>query len=459
MSRSAKQAKQGSTIDLKLIKSNASYLKVKGAYVQQPTPGVYGLSNYEVIESVDASALYPTIEILFNIGYETLYGRIYDPGIIDNFINLLLKIENEYKSKIKSGSIQPEVIYNQALSSITNAVNQLLKNFTTKNSVANKKEFINTNLSLAKYFVEKILDYILYKGSLLDLFKPKEDDQYFILRSKIYPLLEMILWLSEKNKGYNQLILDYAYDPANFEKNYNKPGAKFYFFRNVNSTKINFEILSYSELITLFKKYLLNPFGTLFYKHKDKLAYTVVQNKEGLDRRRIVKNRMLCLEGILDQFDSVPTEVYVKTFIELSLAAQRQEQNIYKLSPEQLRLVYKYIDKKEDVINWRVSSLKDFEFNTLSKLSEDNPESNIQALNKFLVTRSQQLNNVQLGIKVTLNSGYGILGLLSFQYSNPLLANSITNGGKIVGIKTFQQIAINTIENHFKISNKSSDQI
>ena len=154
----------------------------------------------------------------------------------------------------------------------------------------------------------------------------------------------------------------------------------------------------------------------------------------------------------MDQFNNIPNEVLIKTFIELSEAAQQQGQNIYKLSPEQLELVYKYVDKKEDTIKWRVSTLKDFEFNTLARLSKDDPEWNIQVLNKFLITRSQQLNNVQLGIKVTLNSGYGILGLMSFQYSNPLLANSITNGGKIVGIKTFQQIAINTIENHFKLT-------
>jgi DNA polymerase elongation subunit (family B) len=437
-------------IPLKLIKSNACYLKVKGAYVQQPTPDVYGLSLYEVITSVDASALYPTIEILFNIGYETLYGRIYDVGIIDNFMNLLLKIEKDYKKQIEAGKLKKDVIFNQASSSIKNAINQLLKNFTSKNSVSNKKEFIETNLSLAEYFIEKILKYILEKGSLFDLFKPSTDEQYFLLRSKLFPMLEMISWLSEKNKGYNQLIVDYAYSPDIFESKYKN--QKFYFFRNVNSTKVNFEILDFNQLKELFQKFLLNPYGTIFYKHKDKLAYTVTQNKEGLARRRVVKNRMLCLEGIVDQFNNIPNEVLIKTFIELSEAAQQQGQNIYKLSPEQLELVYKYVDKKEDTIKWRVSTLKDFEFNTLARLSKDDPEWNIQVLNKFLITRSQQLNNVQLGIKVTLNSGYGILGLMSFQYSNPLLANSITNGGKIVGIKTFQQIAINTIENHFKLT-------
>ena len=58
-------------LELKEIKKYGAWLRVQGAYVGEPTPDIYGLAENEVISSNDATSLYPTSEILSNIGYET----------------------------------------------------------------------------------------------------------------------------------------------------------------------------------------------------------------------------------------------------------------------------------------------------------------------------------------------------------------------------------------------------
>jgi len=424
-------------IQLKDIKKNASFLKVMGAYVQEPNPGVYGLSNDEILESVDASALYPTIEILFNIGFETLYGRVYDVGILDNLINLFQAInKNKSNPSVKT----------QALMAFDNALSAILKNYTSSHSVSNKSEYIKVNKDLAKKFFEKISDYIINSkddNPLDNLFNPSTDQEYFLLRSNFLPLIELISWLSEKNKGYNEMIVTYAYEPETFYKKYQ--GKNIYVFENIHSTKLKFRIINFKtdiereNLDNFFQSYILNPYGTMFIKHKEKLSYNVKENKAGLKRRRIVKNAMLCIEGILDAWDRIDDNIK-DIFLNKSKSLNKGE--TFKLTEQELYDIFTIVDKGKDPA-WRIASLKDFEF--------ESSFDDYRSLYAYLTLRAQQLNSTQLGIKVTLNSGYGIQGLITYQYSSPLTANSITNGGKIVGIKTFQQIAVNTINKHFKV--------
>jgi DNA polymerase elongation subunit (family B) len=58
------------------------------------------------------------------------------------------------------------------------------------------------------------------------------------------------------------------------------------------------------------------------------------------------------------------------------------------------------------------------------------------------------------GVKVTLNSGFGIFARANWNYGNALIANSITNAGKIYGIKLFQQIASNILTEEQKLFEK-----
>jgi len=414
MSYQYKYKEKYESFDNKLLKKHAIWIKVTGAYVAEPTPGIYGLDDKEVIMSNDATSLYPTSEILSNIGYETLWGRIYDVGIIDNVINLLLNIEKQ-----KNINILP-----QAVSAFENAFKNLLKNYTKIKSVSNKSEFIEVNLITLTYFFEKIAYFISSKGNLSNIWNPETDEEYFLLKSYFFPLVESIHRISDKNRGYSKVIIDWVYHHELFDEKYKN--KYIFYFENINSTKTKFKYIKGSDFETTFSKYLLNPYGTVFLKHKTKLAYTVQENISGLSRRKKIKNPMLCLNGLVSNFDLLD-ENDLKIFLD-------KKENEFKLTEEEIRQLYSKIDKDEGTIKWRIDSLKDFVF---QKKYNDK-----ESLKNYLDTRAQQLDNVQLGIKVTLNSGYGINGLISYVYANPLVANSITTTGKIYGIKTFQRAVI-----------------
>ena len=65
----------------------------------------------------------------------------------------------------------------------------------------------------------------------------------------------------------------------------------------------------------------------------------------------------------------------------------------------------------------------------------------------ILVDLSNASNSYQDGEKVSLNSGYGLFGMISWEWFQNLVSNSITCAGKIHGIKLFQQIAVNVLRN------------
>ena len=399
-------------LELKEIKKYGAWLRVQGAYVGEPTPDIYGLAEDEVISSNDATALYPTSEILSNIGYETLYGRIYDVGIIDNLINLFNAIE---KNRDKG-----EAVIKQASQSFYSALKNLIKNYTKRKKVPNKKEFTDLNLKALMNFFYNISEFLL-KKDLEKIFIPETDYEYFLLKSNLFPLFESINWLSDKNKGYSEVIVDYVFHQSTFDTKYQN--KKFVIFTDINSTKTHCNYINLREIRKIFKNYFINPYGTLYSKHKEKLAFTVSENIKGLKRRRKIKNTMLCLEGIIDGWNKLSNEE-INIFI---------KDNSFKLNEEEITKIFIKIDEKdfEKKKDWRINSLINFEFNVKLTTKDE--------VFAFILLRAQQLNSVQQGIKVTLNSGYGITGLITYIYSNILIANSITTCGKIYGIKLFQK--------------------
>ena len=399
-------------IPKKILKENSWHIKVMGAYVQNPVPGIYGLEEDTLINSTDAAALYPTSTVYSNISPETIFGRIYDSSTIQNFIGLMDKI-----FLMKSKGHTPAQIKTLVIPSFKSAMLQLLKNYSTQHNVKNKKE---AELVTTEYYCELLNKLINYTGKLEDIYTPKDDKTYYLLRSCFFPLIESISWLSPQNKGFSQITIDYIFYPELFETKYQT--QKSYLFTDYNSVNINFKILDKEELVNnYFQNYLLNSYGTLFYKHSEKLAFEVQLIIDGLAERRIVKNKMLVLDAIIAKFNSCNSikEVF-KTPVEF-LTEEIADKILTEIEDDQPR-------KK------RIQSLIGIDF---EGKSFDNPEK----LKGYLNIRKDQFNSNQNGIKVSLNSGYGILGMISYEFSDPLSANSITNAGKIFGIKVFQTVS------------------
>lgn len=225
------------------------------------------------------------------------------------------------------------------------------------------------------------------------------------------------------------MLVDYVF----FNDKFLEKPRDVYMFKEINSTKSEFCIVPFEEGISIFQQYVVNPYGILFDKHKDNLAYDVELLMEALSRRRIVKNQMLVLKAIKTQWDNLS---------EKSLSYFYSTNSSLQLSREQADDILTEIKDSENREK-RITSLMEVEW----KMTQN------QDLQKFIALRISQLNIVQLGIKVAANSAYGIFGLITWPFASPLIGNAITNAGKIYGIKLFQAVTVNTlvdIENRSK---------
>jgi hypothetical protein len=257
----------------------------------------------------------------------------------------------------------------------------------------------------------------MYKGDLQNIYKPVDDETYYLLKSCLFPLLETITWLSPQNRGYNQLIVDYVF----FHDDFISKPKPFYIIKEINSVKSEFQKIEFQEGIEHFKKRILNPYGILFDKHEDNLAFDVELLIESLKKRRIIKNQMLVLEAISARFSQL-SEEHQKYFLDLD----------YQKADK----ILEAIKDPKDIREKRIQSLLEISFEDVTDISE---------LKAFIDLRSSQLNIIQLGIKVAANSAYGIYGLITWPFASPLIGNSITSAGKIYGIKLFQAVSVEVL--------------
>ncbi len=397
--------------DQETIKKFAFHLKTLGAYVQQPEPAVVGLGENIVIASNDAAALYPTVGIFSNLGYDTLRDRVYDASIVRQIVNLL---KNVFKSK----DTNPQVI-DSAIFGFRNALLGTLTEYFKRKSVPNKKESRDFTLLYYPILLERILR---YEGTLEEIFEPKTDEQYYLLKSCLYPLLETVSWLSSQNRGYSQTIVDYIFFNEIFDNKY----KEFFIMREINTTKTKFEIVDLKAVKELFGKRILNSYGVLYNLHKDKLSYDVEILQDSLRKRRVVKNQMLVLEAVKAQYVNLSNDIQTYFY---------NPHNGKYLSREQANEILEMIKDDQPREN-RINSLTEIEFD----LNKDNK------VLPFIELRTTQLNVLQLGIKVSMNSSYGIFAMPTWVFANPLIGNSFTNAGKIYGTKLFQAVSINILE-------------
>ena len=119
-------------------------------------------------------------------------------------------------------------------------------------------------------------------------------------------------------------------------------------------------------------------------------------------------------------------------------------------------IIQKVGDTDEKRRNWQLDVLCsiDFSFDNSSYKNSEDKHANLKYQMKILI---EQYNVKQNGIKTSLNSDYGIYAMVTWEFANFLISNSITTGGKVLGTNLFQQIAKNVLideENKFQnISN------
>ena len=399
----------------KEVKELAAHLRTMGAYVQAPNPQIVGLSKYQVVGSQDAKSLYPTIMVLLNIGYDTLRGRIYDKAIVGKILKMLRYIHEIKKEDESAADI--------GLINFKSALSDMAKSYASRNDMKkSKNDFIKFTID---YYGEMFRKIVQYTGQFENILSPTNDAEYYLLKSALYPLFEALTWISPKNKGYSDIVIDHTFYNHQFEDKYRD--EEFIVFTDINSVKTKVHIMDYSQFKNeVADKYILNPYGTYFDKHDDNKSFEVDLILGGMEDRGFVKNQMLIIEAIAQNWKKL-SPVQQSAFI------LKDEKLNETIAEEVIELVG---DSDPGTKAWQLKNLKSIYFD--SSVTEEKLKNRLDLL-------AAQRNSKSNGIKVTLNSGYGIYGMSTWIYGNNLIANSITSGGKIYGIKLFQQVASNKL--------------
>ena len=413
------------------IQSYAFHVRTLGAFVQEPNPSIVGLNDDEVLASVDAKSLYPTTMVNGNIGYDSLFGRLYDASIIGptiNFIQQVYQKRAQNPAIIESGYIS----FKKAFASM---VDDYLRD-NSVNKAGDIKKFA------PEYYASLFYRILIFRGNLENIFMPQTDEEYVLCKCCLYPLLEALTFISKKNLGYSSTICNYIFDNTRFKELYGQ--TVFYLFDNINSTRTRFLTLTYDQFIEYYAtKFNLNPYGTLFYRHYDYKSFEVDNVLNGMSSRKIIKDQGLILEGVVELWHLLTQEearVFYDTQGKIDEAMARM-------------IIDKVGDKAEKVKEKQLKSLLQIEFSFKEAVDKQ-----MSMTGKDLTDiLKRQINGVaeykmahQNGEKTSLNTGYGLYGMVNWDWSNSLVSNSITNGGKIMGLKLFQQISANVLRNERK---------
>ena len=396
------------------------HLMTLGAYVQKPNPQIIGLSNFEAIGSQDAKSLYPTIMVLMNIGYDTLRGRIYDMSIVGNMLNIIRQLQSLPLDRIKERT--------SSIHDLGEKFALMAKDYANSGNLSSKLAKSNFIEYCRIFYKNCIRMLVEYSGDFNDILVPKNNEQYFLLKSCLYPLFETLTWIHKFNKGYSQIAVDWVFYNHEFDTKYKD--KKFFVIHNINSVSAqDYELDLENMKNYILKQYIINPYGTYFDQHKHNKSFEVDNILKGMDDRAYEKNQMLIITAIIENWKSVPDELKL-TFLN----------KLGKLEEHEAKAIVDIVGDPDDKIKgYQVKNLLNVRFDY---------EALDQVLPGLKLQKTQK-NSKSNGIKVTLNSGYGLFGMSTWNYGSSLISNSITNGGKIYGTKLFQNIAVNrlTVEN------------
>lgn len=410
------------------IQSLSFHTNTLGAFVQEPIPSVVGLKSDEVIASVDAKSLYPTTMVNGNIGYDTLFGRVYDATIVAPTI--------EYMYQIFQKRIQDHTVVEKAYGAFKKNLASMVDDYVSRKSVNNAGDLKKFGPEYYSILFYKIIS---FRGQLDNIFRPQTDEEYVLCKSCLYPLLEAMTFISKKNLGYNTTCCNYIFRYKEFKEMYTN--QKFYLFDNVNSTRTRFLILDRDQWIEYYAtKFNINPYGTLFFKHYDMKSFEVDNILNGMASRKTVKDQGLVLGVVKGSWEKL-TQAEQRVFYD----TQGKIDNMMATT-----IIEKIGDVSPRGREKQVKSLLEMEFSFKEAVDKEVSMSGkdlYPILQKLIGNVEDYKMAYQNGEKTSLNSGYGLYGMVSWDWFNSLVSNSITSGGKIMGLKLFQQVSANILRN------------
>jgi len=216
-----------------------------GAYVKSGANRTTSLKDGIVID-LDATALYPSMMLQYNISFDSMFGRIIDP-ICYEFLHLIDK-------HIGTGVPFPPGLYNKFL--------EYSKSYVQRISPQNKGEYTQYIYYILSYLIQKLIKSNVHISKLL---APEIREHYIILKLYLLPLIDLLAEIHTKSEEYNTFAHDYLLN--------NKTNVHhIWVIENINEPTIRITRVLVSE----FNDYLvknnisLNLAGTLLFKHEYK---------------------------------------------------------------------------------------------------------------------------------------------------------------------------------------------
>lgn len=195
---------------------------------------------------MDATALYPSMMLQYNISFDSMFGRIIDP-ICYEFLHLIDK-------HIGTGVPFPPGLYNKFL--------EYSKTYVQRISPQNKGDYTQYVYYILSYLVTKLINSKVHISKLL---APEIRQHYIILKLYLLPLIDLITEVHARAEEYNTFSHDYL---LNGKTNVHH----IWVVENITEPTIRIARVLVSE----FGDYLvknnisLNLAGTLLYKHEYK---------------------------------------------------------------------------------------------------------------------------------------------------------------------------------------------
>ena len=263
-------------------------LKYYGAFVKQtPTSYYKGL-----IIDLDQTSMYPSLIKQYNIEFSTFKAKLYQPFVTDFVLNELHKLVNN-TDYIKKLLMKIEIT---------------MKKHIDENDMNRKKEVLSKNIKYITIFLETIKNY----GNLQKLL---QNENYYLLKTKLIPLLEIIELIFSKNE-YNELVYDYLFMNSNdfYDKYKNR---KFLIYENPTDSNSKLLIVNLDELLSkYFNKYIITITGCMFIKHEEYTGKIIELINKLMKERKSLQNKLAELDPndkLYDVYNNA--QIAIKVFL------------------------------------------------------------------------------------------------------------------------------------------------
>lgn len=234
-----------------------------GAYVKLPIAGIY---NEGFVCDFDASRLYPSMILQYNIGINSFYGRILAP-FMDKYFTFFEKYcatgifnDNTFKEKLSIRCFEESERFVENLKEDEYDSDEELRD----NKFKNKNDAKQQYYFMLIYLFEKVLN-SNYKFS--ELLNPDTLEKYIITRVYLNNLLELLEICNPAEREYNLLAYDYIINQTDLT-------GKINIIENYNEPSYRIISISGSELPQYLKenKIGITISGTLFKTHETELS-------------------------------------------------------------------------------------------------------------------------------------------------------------------------------------------